>query len=128
MSEETVDETSVPSLTFEISDPSIQSVYANDACAVVFDTDVVIAFGDGLKTETGAARTVARVVMSHAMFMRHVEYLVTRYEFLNTTLGGKPKTVNEEFAADPARVSEAYQKFIIGRDNPRFGNKSNDTT
>jgi hypothetical protein len=102
---------------FEDFDSVAGGVYTNDSYANVLATEVAITFGDGTRVEDGRLKAVAKVVMSHASFMGFVEYLIARYDFINESLGGRPKTMGEVFTEDPERVKELMKKYIFKSKN-----------
>jgi hypothetical protein len=114
MSEDKTDKPLDPNgpLFYNVMDPSVPAVYANDMCAFVLSTEVFIAFGDGSKTPDGHARTVAKVVMTHAQFVKCVAYLNTRCEYIKTVLGDRLPNIEDAFNADPDRVKDAITKYI----------------
>jgi hypothetical protein len=114
---------------FDLDDPSIKTTYANTTHIIVGQGDVSITFGfQAIEARDNPATNLVRVVMTHDSFMRMMEFWATRYHFLNTLYGGKPKTlrdmdtevVNAEFAKMLGTVGEEDKQ-----DEPETGSSGN---
>ena len=101
---------------FDFADPNINTVYAVDTAAIVGDSEINIYLSDGGYTPDGSQKKVhTRVIISHAMFIRMMDFWASRYRFIQTMYDGNPASLEDFRTADPNKYDRAYEDYLVGR-------------
>ncbi len=79
-----------------LNHPDIKTSYANESHILVGDSDVHLFFSTRMPGETPEGwHPDQKIIISHSVFMKMIEFWATRYQLLYTIYGERVKSIND---------------------------------
>ena len=105
----------------DVTDPSIQNVFANDVFVAIGESDISLLFSfsfwDG---GSKVNKPSVRIILSHNNFTKIIDFMQKRAELLRTAYSGDPPDI---LSGDPNELRLAFERMYGTEANPSEDNR-----